>query len=119
MQNQNAVTASLKVNSYCILAFHDRTDNLIYKVGVKVSRTLTVFQLLKETTLTTDVQVISYCLPSKHDPLNILFQCSANVADGGPTLKEHWFNVSCLLGNWHGNIACFWHLQLSSAALQR
>ena len=28
----------------------------------------------------------------------MLFQCRANVADGGPTLKQHWLNVSCLLG---------------------
>ena len=25
----------------------------------------------------------------------MLFQCRANVADSGPTLKQHWFNVSC------------------------
>ena len=27
-----------------------------------------------------------------------LNQCWADVEDGGPTLKQHWFNVSCLLG---------------------
>ena len=30
-------------------------------------------------------------------PANVLFKCWASVVDGGPTLKEHWFNVSCLL----------------------
>ena len=25
-------------------------------------------------------------------------QCWANVVDGGPTLVEHWVDVSCLLG---------------------
>ena len=28
----------------------------------------------------------------------MLFRCWANVADGGPTLKQHWVNVSCSLG---------------------
>ena len=28
----------------------------------------------------------------------MLFQCWADVVDGGPTLKQHWVNVSCLLG---------------------
>ena len=27
----------------------------------------------------------------------LLGQCSASVANGGPTLKQHWLNVSCLL----------------------
>ena len=30
------------------------------------------------------------------DPM--LFLCWADVGDGGPTLKQHWVNVSCLLG---------------------
>ena len=30
------------------------------------------------------------------DPM--LVYCWASVADGGPTLKQHWFNVSFLLG---------------------
>ena len=28
----------------------------------------------------------------------MLVQCWADVVDGGPTLNQHWFNVSCLLG---------------------
>ena len=28
----------------------------------------------------------------------MLFQCWASVEDGGPTLKQHWMNVSCLPG---------------------
>ena len=32
----------------------------------------------------------------------MLFQCWAGVEDGGPTLKQHWVNASCLLG-----INCF------------
>ena len=28
----------------------------------------------------------------------MLGQCWADVVDGGPTLNQHWFNVSCLLG---------------------
>ena len=28
----------------------------------------------------------------------MLFQCWASVEDGGPTLKQHWANASCLLG---------------------
>ena len=28
----------------------------------------------------------------------MLFQCWASVVDGGPTLKQHWVNASCLLG---------------------
>ena len=27
----------------------------------------------------------------------MLFECWANVVDGGPTFKQHWLNVSCLL----------------------
>ena len=38
--------------------------------------------------------------PSRHTrgihPM--LFQCWASVEDGGPTLKRHWINASCLLG---------------------
>ena len=30
----------------------------------------------------------------------LLFKCWANVEDGGSTLKQHWLNVSCLLGDW-------------------
>ena len=29
----------------------------------------------------------------------MLFYCWAGVADNGPTLKQHWLNVSCLLGH--------------------
>ena len=29
----------------------------------------------------------------------MLDQCWADVVDGGPTLNQHWFNVSCLLEN--------------------
>ena len=29
----------------------------------------------------------------------MLFQCWASVEDGGPTLKLHWVNSSCLLGH--------------------
>ena len=29
----------------------------------------------------------------------MLFYCWADVEDVGPTLKEHWLNVSCLLGS--------------------
>ena len=28
----------------------------------------------------------------------MLVECWTSVADGGPTLNQHWFNVSCLLG---------------------
>ena len=28
----------------------------------------------------------------------MLFQCWASVEDGGPILKQHWVNASCLLG---------------------
>ena len=28
----------------------------------------------------------------------MLFQCWASVKDGGPTLKQHWVNTSCLMG---------------------
>ena len=28
----------------------------------------------------------------------MLFLCWASVEDGGPTLKQHWVNASCLLG---------------------
>ena len=28
----------------------------------------------------------------------MLGQCWADVVDGGPTLSQHWFDVSCLLG---------------------
>ena len=28
----------------------------------------------------------------------MLGQCWADVIDGEPTLNQHWFNVSCLLG---------------------
>ena len=31
--------------------------------------------------------------------VKIQFQCWASVADGGPTLKKHWVDVSCLLGS--------------------
>ena len=29
----------------------------------------------------------------------MLFQCGPNVSDVGSTLKQHWYNVSCLLGS--------------------
>ena len=32
------------------------------------------------------------------DVHQMLVQCWASVADGGPTLHQHWVNVSCLLG---------------------
>ena len=32
----------------------------------------------------------------------MLFYCWADVEDGGPTLKQHWVNVSCLLGMYIG-----------------
>ena len=28
----------------------------------------------------------------------ILDECCASIADGGPTLKQHWFIISCLFG---------------------
>ena len=28
---------------------------------------------------------------------SMLFQCWAHVEDGGPTLKQHWVNASCLI----------------------
>ena len=31
----------------------------------------------------------------------LLDQCWANVVDGGPTLIQQWFNVSCLLGTFN------------------
>ena len=33
------------------------------------------------------------------DPM--LFECWASLADGGPTLKQHKVNVSCLMGKKH------------------
>ena len=43
----------------------------------------------------------------------VLFQCWASVADAGPTLKQHWVNVSCLLGSEHtGDWGCHWTLNL-------
>ena len=33
------------------------------------------------------------------DPM--LFQCCADVEDGGPALEQHWVNASCLLGCGH------------------
>ena len=38
---------------------------------------------------------MQYQRPGKHD---ILKQCSASLADDGPALSQHWFNVPCLLG---------------------
>ena len=37
--------------------------------------------------------------PCKHDKYNktMMLQCWASVEDGGPTIKHHCFNVSCLL----------------------
>ena len=32
----------------------------------------------------------------------MLFYCWADVKDDGPTLKQHWVNVSCLLGMYIG-----------------
>ena len=29
----------------------------------------------------------------------MLFLCRADVVDDGPTLKQHWLNASCMLGN--------------------
>ena len=39
-----------------------------------------------------DLQQIRYVEP-------MLFYCWASVADNRPTLKQHWLNVSCLLGH--------------------
>ena len=44
-------------------------------------------------------QNLSKSVPSKYETLT---QCWANVEDGGPTLKQHWVNVSCFLGLHHG-----------------
>ena len=30
--------------------------------------------------------------------VTMLIKCLASVEDDGPTLKHHWFNVSCFLG---------------------
>ena len=32
-----------------------------------------------------------------HGIKKMLFQCWTSVVDGGPALKQHWFNASCLL----------------------
>ena len=49
---------------------------------------------------TRDTSVASVALLSQQtrDVEPMLFWCWANVEDGGSTLKQHWFNVSCLLG---------------------
>ena len=38
---------------------------------------------------------MQYQRPGKHD---ILKQCWASLADGGPALSQPWFNLPCLLG---------------------
>ena len=37
--------------------------------------------------------------PSKTQYILNVVQCWAGVTDGGQTLKQHWVNISCLLGN--------------------
>ena len=37
----------------------------------------------------------SYCIRHYYDPM--LFECWPAVSDIGPSLKQHWVNVSCLL----------------------
>ena len=37
--------------------------------------------------------------PSKHEALVMLFQCWPTVFDAVPTLKQHWVNATCLLGD--------------------
>ena len=61
----------------------------------------------KNRTCFTEKQVRYYhmlvCHPSKNDTLSqCCFIVGDSVADDGPTLKQHWLNVSCLLGplNW-------------------
>ena len=39
----------------------------------------------------------------------VLVLCWASVADGGPELDQHWFNVLCLLGVLTGHI-CVLHI---------
>ena len=39
----------------------------------------------------------------------MLAQCWASVADGGPTLYQHWVDVSCLLGP----VVRIWHEELT------
>ena len=36
----------------------------------------------------------------------MLIQCWATVNDAGPTVNQHWFNVSCLLGHLYVNVSC-------------
>ena len=36
----------------------------------------------------------------------MLFYCWADFEDGGPTLKHHWVNASCLLGMYIGMHGC-------------
>ena len=36
----------------------------------------------------------------------MLFYCWAYVENDGPTLKQHWVNVSCLLGMYKGMYGC-------------
>ena len=38
--------------------------------------------------------------------LTMLFYLGADVKDGGPTLKQNWVNVSCLLGMYIGMHGC-------------
>ena len=36
----------------------------------------------------------------------MVFQCWASIEDGGTTMKHHWVNVTCLLGNsLHTNVS--------------
>ena len=50
--------------------------------------------------LLTDMKVSdnAYNMQQTRDIHPMLFQCWASVGDGGPTLKQYWVNVSCLLG---------------------
>ena len=50
----------------------------------------------------------------------MLFQCWPAVYDVGPTLNQHWFNVSCLLGLQNIDIAklyCSFNHQVARGAL--
>ena len=49
------------------------------------------------TIVATLIAVVPHC-PATREVEPILFLCWADVEDGGPTLKQHWLNLSCLLG---------------------
>ena len=48
------------------------------------------------TNLNSHIKINWYVLPAttRHSPNPMPFQCWASVEDGGPTLKQHWLNVS-------------------------